>query len=210
MNPGGEKLVDSVPEADKSVGDQLAEMPKGATQQGLAVAAPEKAQDTAVNAEEKEMLQRWFAMKAIVETQAKVAAAQAQLLNSLSGTSALFSPEEVMKLLASQPNTASRVSFLPALSNFLVPTERSKPPTKEPKLYRKRKWTKSGKFSSKYRGVTFQKRDSKYIARAWINGKIVHLGTFDKEKEAAKRVREKYREVYGDSADENDDLDIQN
>jgi len=61
-----------------------------------------------------------------------------------------------------------------------------------------RRWRKSAKFSSKYRGVTFQKRDSKYVARAWISKKIVHLGTFETEKEAARVVRDKYLEVYGE------------
>jgi len=36
------------------------------------------------------------------------------------------------------------------------------------------------------------------VVRAWIYGKIVHLGTFDKEKMAAKTVRKKYLEVYGE------------
>jgi len=65
-----------------------------------------------------------------------------------------------------------------------------------------RKWRKGSKFSSKYRGVTYQKRDDRYVARAWIDKRIVHLGTFKSEREAARVVKAKYREVYGDAGND--------
>lgn len=40
------------------------------------------------------------------------------------------------------------------------------------------------KFSSKYKGVTFQKASSKWMARITINGKLTYLGVFSTEDEA--------------------------
>ena len=40
------------------------------------------------------------------------------------------------------------------------------------------------KFSSKYKGVTFQKASNKWMARITINGKITYLGVFSTEEEA--------------------------
>jgi len=62
-------------------------------------------------------------------------------------------------------------------------------------------WRRTSKASSQYRGVTYHKSDNRYIARAWIHGKTVHLGSFKKEKEAARAVRDKYIEVYGTNED---------
>jgi len=71
-------------------------------------------------------------------------------------------------------------------------------------------WRRSSKASSKYRGVTHHKRDNRWLARAWIDNKMVHLGSYKKEKDAARAVRRKYLEVYGtveDAVEVSDDSD---
>jgi len=52
---------------------------------------------------------------------------------------------------------------------------------------------------SPYRGVSFHRRDKKWTARTWIQGKIVHLGMFVEEKMAALFVDLRKIEEYGDA-----------
>jgi len=58
--------------------------------------------------------------------------------------------------------------------------------------------------SSKYKGVTFYKRDQKWQAKISPNGKTIHLGYFDSEIEAAKAYNRKAVEVFGEFARLND------
>ena len=59
-----------------------------------------------------------------------------------------------------------------------------------------RKSTKDS--SSKYIGVTFDKRNNKWKAFIKINGKSVHLGTYDNELDAGKERDIATREHYGE------------
>jgi len=63
-----------------------------------------------------------------------------------------------------------------------------------------RKRKKSDSCTSKHRGVTWHRRDKRWIARAWIQGKINNLGSYPTEREAAIVVDEKYIEIYGPEA----------
>jgi len=47
-----------------------------------------------------------------------------------------------------------------------------------------------------YKGVTFHKRNNKWMAQIRINGKIIHLGYFDVETEAAKAYNAKAIELF--------------
>lgn len=51
--------------------------------------------------------------------------------------------------------------------------------------------------SSKYRGVTFKKKEKKWVAQIQINGKRTYLGRFDIEEDAAKAFLEVAERVYG-------------
>jgi hypothetical protein len=44
--------------------------------------------------------------------------------------------------------------------------------------------------SSKYRGVSYSKRDNKWGANAWVNGKQKWLGSFDSEEDAFSSVKQ--------------------
>jgi TATA-box binding protein (TBP) (component of TFIID and TFIIIB) len=43
---------------------------------------------------------------------------------------------------------------------------------------------KQEKYSSKYKGVSFRKSDKKWVARIFIDGKIIYLGAFVNEYDA--------------------------
>ena len=49
--------------------------------------------------------------------------------------------------------------------------------------------------SSKYRGVCWDKRYSKWRAQIYINGKTKYLGSFDNEEEAYLAYKKKYDEI---------------
>jgi len=52
--------------------------------------------------------------------------------------------------------------------------------------------------SSKYKGVTWDKKMNKWRAKIRINGKQKHLGYFDDEKEASEAYNKKSKEVFGE------------
>ena len=54
--------------------------------------------------------------------------------------------------------------------------------------------------SSKYRGVSWHKRDKAYVARVWVNGKSEHLGVFSSELGAALVVDKRLLSLHGPSA----------
>jgi hypothetical protein len=54
--------------------------------------------------------------------------------------------------------------------------------------------------SSKYKGVGFFKRDRKWAARIRFNSKLIHLGYFDNEIDAAKAHDKAARELHGEFA----------
>mmetsp|Transcript_10426 Transcript_10426/g.17057 ORF Transcript_10426/g.17057 Transcript_10426/m.17057 type:complete len:331 (-) Transcript_10426:377-1369(-) len=56
--------------------------------------------------------------------------------------------------------------------------------------------------SSKYRGVSWHRRDRKWLARTWINGRIEHLGCFRSEEMAALAVDLRTIEHFGESRKE--------
>ena len=49
--------------------------------------------------------------------------------------------------------------------------------------------------SSKFIGVSWFKRDNKWKASIYINGKLIHLGYFDTEEEASKAYNNKLKEI---------------
>ena len=51
------------------------------------------------------------------------------------------------------------------------------------------------KFTSKYKGVYFNKRDNKWVARITINGKTKYLGSFTTEIEAHQAYQSKLKEL---------------
>jgi len=68
-------------------------------------------------------------------------------------------------------------------------------------LPKRRVRPKTSGCSSQYRGVSWHKRDRRWIARAWIKGKIRHLGSYLSEKRAAVAIDEELLKLYGpDSA----------
>jgi len=56
---------------------------------------------------------------------------------------------------------------------------------------------KKAEFRSKFKGVTWHKRDRKWIARVWVPslGRVQYLGTFFKETEAAKAIEDRLKEL---------------
>lgn len=59
----------------------------------------------------------------------------------------------------------------------------------------RRKRSKNGSNSSQFRGVSWHKRDRRWIARGWVNSKTVNLGSYMWEKQAALAVDYKTLEV---------------
>jgi len=55
----------------------------------------------------------------------------------------------------------------------------------------------TAKRTSLYRGVSYHRRDKKWTARTWLNGKMVHIGMYKSEKMAALMVDLKNLEVLG-------------
>lgn len=55
-------------------------------------------------------------------------------------------------------------------------------------------------FSSKYKGVCWDKHRCKWIVHITINNKYKHLGRFDNEEDAAKAYDKKAKEVFGEFA----------
>mmetsp|Transcript_3398 Transcript_3398/g.5298 ORF Transcript_3398/g.5298 Transcript_3398/m.5298 type:complete len:309 (+) Transcript_3398:3-929(+) len=54
--------------------------------------------------------------------------------------------------------------------------------------------------SSKFRGVSWHRRDRKWLARTWINGRIEHLGCFKSEEMAALAVDIRTLEHFGEDS----------
>jgi hypothetical protein len=56
-----------------------------------------------------------------------------------------------------------------------------------------------GNFSSKYKGVFWNEKRKRWFARINVDGKLIHIGSFKKEKEAAKAydaAAKKYHKVF--------------
>ena len=60
--------------------------------------------------------------------------------------------------------------------------------------------TKRQNVSSKYKGVSFRKRDNDWHARIMIDGKMKSLGSFVDEKHAAARYNEAAIDLFGEHA----------
>src|SRR5262249_49288602 len=54
--------------------------------------------------------------------------------------------------------------------------------------------------TSRYKGVFFVRQIQRFVARITHNGKRLHLGSFQKETEAARAYNAKAKELYGDFA----------
>lgn len=54
---------------------------------------------------------------------------------------------------------------------------------------RENAYKKQGKYSSSYKGVSFQKKQNKWISRINIKGTVIHLGVFETEIEASDRYK---------------------
>lgn len=60
-----------------------------------------------------------------------------------------------------------------------------------------------GNFTSKYKGVFWDKRRKCWVARINANGRLIHIGSFGKEKEAARAYDAAARKYHGEFANLN-------
>lgn len=60
--------------------------------------------------------------------------------------------------------------------------------------------TKIKKFTSKYKGVGWNKRNKKWRAIIYLNNKCIYIGAYKTELEAAKAYNKKAKELYGEFA----------
>jgi len=67
--------------------------------------------------------------------------------------------------------------------------------------YNKMNTTKQkGNYTSKYKGVSWDKKLNKWLSRAYCNCEAIHIGYFDNEIIAAKKYNQKVKDFYGDFA----------
>ncbi|MHC4693336.1 MAG: AP2 domain-containing protein [Planctomycetota bacterium] len=57
-----------------------------------------------------------------------------------------------------------------------------------------------GDYSSKYKGVSWEKKRKEWRARITLKGRLIHLGRFETEEEAARTYDAKARELFGEFA----------
>jgi AP2-like factor (euAP2 lineage) len=65
---------------------------------------------------------------------------------------------------------------------------------------RNRKPFKNIKSSSKYKGISFNKTKGKWVSLIWHNNKVIYLGQFEEEINAAKAYNKKAIELFGEFA----------
>jgi len=70
--------------------------------------------------------------------------------------------------------------------------------TMQQNIWNKRK--QRGNYSSKYKGVSWNKSEGKWIVRITCKGKQIFVGYYDNEKEAAKAYDDKAKELFGEYA----------
>lgn len=58
-------------------------------------------------------------------------------------------------------------------------------------------------FTSKYKGVSYNKKDKKYTANIRLNYKLIYGGSFDKEIDAAKKYNEMSLQYHGEFGNRN-------
>lgn len=56
---------------------------------------------------------------------------------------------------------------------------------------------KVGQYTSKYKGVSWQKRRRKWHAYVTIGGRKIHLGSYDQELEAAQKYDSEAKKIFG-------------
>ena len=73
-----------------------------------------------------------------------------------------------------------------------------RPATRRQNSYNRIHFRKSR--SSKYTGVSFKKQKKKWVAQIGFNGKVIHLGSFKKEIDAAKAYDKAAKKYHGEFA----------
>mmetsp|Transcript_13175 Transcript_13175/g.21387 ORF Transcript_13175/g.21387 Transcript_13175/m.21387 type:complete len:333 (-) Transcript_13175:2034-3032(-) len=102
--------------------------------------------------------------------------------------------------------TTIPMQHVPTPQNCPGPVPQNAPPDMQQKrvaqasvtVHPKRRRRRAKTWSSKYRGVSWHKRDKRWVARAWIQGKTENLGTYTKEEHAALAVDEKIIQIFGE------------
>jgi hypothetical protein len=61
--------------------------------------------------------------------------------------------------------------------------------------HRENVYKTQGKYTSKYKGVCWHKASNKWASAIYINGKVKHLGLFNKEEEAGEAYKNKINEI---------------
>jgi len=122
--------------------------------------------------------------------QVNFSASSQSLQNPYSQVHQIFShpqgvPSQQIQVICN-PNFASPTSNFLEVSGDLARSRK-----------RSRRSQQVGYISSKYRGVSWHRRDRKWLARIWINAKIEHLGCFRSEEMAALAVDLRTIEHFG-------------
>ena len=107
--------------------------------------------------------------------------------------------KEVQAATENHPSRTGKTSTIKSMQGAVKSVTSRKLPAEKISVEKKRQGVKRQQ-SSKYKGVSWHKRDKAYVARVWWNGRSEHLGIFSCEIMAALAVDKRLLALHGPDA----------